>query len=65
LEAKLEDEGRVFSDMEAFRKRLTEEMEDEREQNQKDLAERDFTIDQTRKKYQSTFLIIIGECDAH
>jgi myosin protein heavy chain len=29
-----------------------EELEDERERHQKDLADRDFTIDQTRKKYQ-------------
>ena len=55
LEAKLEDENRELGDMELFRRRLTEEMEDERDQYQKDLSERDFTIDQTRKKYQSTF----------
>jgi len=53
LEAKLEDENRELGDMDLFRRRLTEEMEDERDQYQKDLAERDFTIDQTRKKYQS------------
>lgn len=28
-------------------------MEDARKQHQQDLAERDFTADQTRKKYQS------------
>ncbi|KAF9519353.1 hypothetical protein BS47DRAFT_1337113 [Hydnum rufescens UP504] len=33
--------------------RLEKEMEEERDQHQKDLAERDFTIDQTRKKYQT------------
>jgi len=38
-----------------LRQRLAEELEDEREQHQKDLAERDFTIDQTRKKYQGMF----------
>jgi len=52
LEARLEDENREIGDMELFRRKLTEEMEDERDQYQKDLAERDFTIDQTRKKYQ-------------
>jgi myosin heavy chain 9/10/11/14 len=31
-------------------------MEDERDQYQKDLAERDFTIDQTRQKYQVELL---------
>lgn len=49
----MEDENREIGDMELFKRRLTEEMEDERDQYQKDLAERDFTIDQTRKKYQS------------
>lgn len=55
LETRLEDENREIGDMELFRRRLTEEMEDERDQYQKDLAERDFTIDQTRKKYQGKF----------
>ena len=53
LEAKLEEEGRESSDLELLRQRLREEMEDERKQHQQDLAERDFTADQTRKKYQS------------
>jgi myosin heavy chain 9/10/11/14 len=53
LEARLESENRGNSDMELFRRRITEEMEEERDQHQKDLTERDFTIDQTRKKYQS------------
>ncbi|KAF8880496.1 class II myosin [Infundibulicybe gibba] len=53
LDAKLEEEGRDSSDMAMLRQRLAEELEDEREQHQKDLAERDFTTDQTRKKYQA------------
>jgi myosin heavy chain 9/10/11/14 len=53
LEAKLEEEGRESADMELLRQRLREEMEDARKQHQQDLAERDFTADQTRKKYQS------------
>ncbi len=53
LEAKLEEEGRESSGLDILRQRLTEEMEDERKQHQQDLAERDFTADQTRKKYQS------------
>ncbi|KAH8096877.1 nonmuscle myosin heavy chain b [Cristinia sonorae] len=53
LEAKLEEEGRETSDLEVLRQRLAEEMEDERKQHQQDLAERDFTADQTRKKYQT------------
>ena len=44
--------------MEVFRRRLKDEMEDDRDQHQKDLAERDFTIDQTRQKYQAELLQI-------
>lgn len=43
---------RRTSESDVIRQKLSEELEDEREQHQKDLAERDFTIDQTRKKYQ-------------
>lgn len=39
--------------MELLRQRLEEEMEDARKQYQQDLAERNFTADQTRNKYQS------------
>ncbi|KAF5353873.1 hypothetical protein D9756_007302 [Leucocoprinus leucothites] len=53
MESKLEEEGREASDLAVIQKRLEEELDDEREQHQKDLAERDFTIDQTRKKYQA------------
>ena len=52
LEAKLDEEGRESSDIAISRKHLEEALEDEREQHNKDLAERDFTTDQTRKKYQ-------------
>lgn len=58
LETRLEEESREFTDMELFRRRAKEEMEDERDQYQKDLAERDFTIDQTRQKYQAELLQI-------
>lgn len=53
LDGKLEEEGRESSEAVIARKRLAEELEDEREQHQKDLAERDFATDQTRKKYQA------------
>ncbi|PVF93303.1 hypothetical protein CPB86DRAFT_715748 [Serendipita vermifera] len=53
LESKLNDESRDFADMELFTRRAKEEMEDERDQNQKELAERDFKIEQTRQMYQS------------
>ncbi|KAH9027289.1 myosin II heavy chain [Lactarius hengduanensis] len=52
LETRLEDESRESSDMGVLRQRISGEMDDERKQYQKELAERDFTADQTRKKYQ-------------
>lgn len=59
LETKLEEEGRESSDIALLRQRLAEEMEDERKQHQQDLAERDFTADQTRKKYQGETPMLI------
>ncbi|QRV93317.1 Myosin head (motor domain) [Ceratobasidium sp. AG-Ba] len=53
LEAKLEDENREVTNMELLQQRLAEAMEEERDQYAKDLQERDFAIDQTRKKYQT------------
>ena len=58
LEARLEEESQEFTDMGVLRKRRAEEMDDERRQYQKDLAERDFTADQTRKKYQGTVFLL-------
>ena len=57
LEARLEEESREFTDMGVLRRRIAEEMDDERKQYQKELAERDFTADQTRKKYQGTVFL--------
>lgn len=52
LEAKLHKEGRESSETGLLTQRLAQDLEDEREQHQRDLAERDYTIDQTRNKYQ-------------
>jgi len=54
LEAKLEGHSRDFGDLDIVRQRITEEINSERSRHQKDLAEREFTLEQTRKKYQST-----------
>lgn len=63
LEARLDEEGRESADMEEFRHRLAEEMEDERKQHSQDLEERDFTVDQTRKKYQGwVFSNLLSNC---
>jgi chromosome segregation ATPase len=52
LESRLEDENREITEVELLRRRLTEELEDERDSHQKELAERDFKLEQTRQKYQ-------------
>jgi myosin heavy chain 9/10/11/14 len=62
LEARLEEESREFTDMGVLRQRIADEMDDERKQYQKDLAERDFTADQTRKKYQGTVFSFMRPC---
>ena len=54
LERKLEEEGRESSDLALLRQRLAEEMEDERKQFEKELADRDHAADMTRTKYQRT-----------
>ena len=59
LEARYEQESRDSSNMGVLRQRIAEEMDEERKQYQKDLAERDFTADQTRKKYQGTVTLFI------
>jgi len=59
LETELAKESQEGTEPSQLR-RLTEELEDEREQHQKDLSERDFTIDQTRKKYQGMNYHIIA-----
>ncbi|TFK47329.1 nonmuscle myosin heavy chain b [Heliocybe sulcata] len=64
LEAHLEDEGRESYDLELLRQRLAEEMEEERKQYQKDLSDRDFATDQTRKKYQTELAQLSEELQA-
>ncbi len=52
LEKELHKGGRESSETSLLSQRLAAELEDERDLHQKDLVERDFTMDQTRKKYQ-------------
>ncbi|KAG1765567.1 P-loop containing nucleoside triphosphate hydrolase protein [Suillus occidentalis] len=52
LEVQIEAEDRESSELGIHRHRLVQQLQDERQQHQKDLAERDFAGDQTRKKYQ-------------
>lgn len=65
MEAKLEEEGQESSGVAIAKKRLQDELDDEREQHKKDLAERDFSADQTRKKYQGTcFSMSVAFCSS-
>jgi len=52
LEHIIEEEERESSELGIHRHRLVQQLQEEREQHKKDLAERDFAGDQTRKKYQ-------------
>jgi myosin protein heavy chain len=59
LEQQIEEEDRESSELGIHRRRLAQQLQDERLQHQKDLAERDFTSDQTRKKYQGDHPFVI------
>ena len=52
LEAKLNEEGHESSNLGTLHQCLFEELDDEHKQHLKDLADCDFTTDQTMKKYQ-------------
>jgi myosin protein heavy chain len=56
LEQLIEEEDRESSELGIHRHRLAQQLQDERLQHQKDLAERDFASNQTRKKYQCEHL---------
>lgn len=58
LEQQIEEEDRESSELGIHRRRLAQQLQDERLQHQKDLSERDFVIDQTRKKYQGNHLLM-------
>lgn len=62
LQAKLDAEGRETSDLDMLRQQLSAELEEERKQHLKDLGDRDFTADQTRKKYQGRFNLRSFNC---
>ncbi|KAH7890387.1 hypothetical protein F5I97DRAFT_21807 [Phlebopus sp. FC_14] len=53
LQQQIEEEDRESSELGVHRHRLVQQLQDERQQHQKDLGERDFASDQTRKKYQA------------
>jgi hypothetical protein len=53
LEVKLDEQDRQCLEITISWQRVSKELETQREQFQKDLAERDFAVDLTRKKYQS------------
>jgi len=58
LEAQIEQEGQTSSETGLLQRRLIEELEEAIEQHQKDLAERNLMIEQTRTTYQ-------GKVEAH
>ncbi|KAI6026521.1 P-loop containing nucleoside triphosphate hydrolase protein [Pisolithus microcarpus] len=54
LEHVIEEEERESSELGIHRHRLVHQLQEEREQHKKDVAEREFASDQTRKKYQGS-----------
>ena len=58
MESRLEEIHGESADMVVLRKRLAGEMEDERKQFEKELADRDHAADMTRTKYQRTVTFV-------
>ena len=58
MESRLEEIHGESADMVVLRKRLAGEMEDERKQFEKELADRDHAADMTRTKYQRTVAFV-------
>lgn len=52
LQANLDVEGRDASELELLHQSLAAELKDKHEEYLKDISDRDFAADQTRKKYQ-------------
>ncbi|KAF8328237.1 uncharacterized protein EI90DRAFT_1618233 [Cantharellus anzutake] len=61
LESRVDNGTRGASETEILRRRLTEQLDDEKERHKKDVAERDVMIDQTRKKYQGELALLSEE----
>jgi len=62
LEARIDHEGRASSETGLLQKRITQELEDEREQHRKVVLERDLMVEQARKTHQGmiNFLDIVS-----
>lgn len=60
LKTKLDEDEREASELALLNQRLAEELEDQKNQHQKDLEDSDFAGDQTRKKYQGVFAFTLA-----
>lgn len=65
LEHQIEEEDQESSELGVHRRRLAQQLQDERLQHQKDFSERDFASDQTRKKYQGNHPFVTIRDDIH
>lgn len=66
LETWIDKEGRASSETGLLQKRITQELEDEREQHRKDVSERDLMVEQARKTHQGetdflNFFSLVGD----
>ncbi|CAG8497152.1 329_t:CDS:10 [Acaulospora colombiana] len=63
LEAKMEDDAVEIADFGSLRSRLQDEFDEERERYKKDIEEIQFSLDQTRKKYQLELIKLTDEIE--
>ncbi|RHZ59360.1 hypothetical protein Glove_364g12 [Diversispora epigaea] len=61
LEAKMDDDAAEIADFNLLRSRLTDEFNEERERYKKDIEDIQYSLDQTRKKYQIELIKITDE----
>ncbi|CAG8531984.1 6454_t:CDS:10 [Acaulospora morrowiae] len=63
LDAKMEDDAVEIADFASLRSRLQDEFDEERERYRKDIEEIQFSLDQTRKKYQLELVKLTDEIE--
>ncbi|CAG8475115.1 8080_t:CDS:10 [Diversispora eburnea] len=61
LEAKMDDDAAEIADFNLLRSRLTDEFNEERERYKKDIEDIQYSLDQTRKKYQIELIKLTDE----
>ncbi|CAG8563681.1 4096_t:CDS:10 [Ambispora gerdemannii] len=63
MESKMDDEAMEMADLSLIKRRLQEDIDEERDRYKKDLEEREFALEQTRKKYHKELTRLTNEIE--